>query len=269
MSNLFHDRQENAFQADIAKEQNLIGIELHARRKALGLKQSDVSKALRTLGIDTSPQIVSKWERGDVTPNVYQFLALCCFLKLNPAVFTGDIPSDSTMNDADLNEDGQQRVREFRNYLISTGKYQPKPYIKQIAISVSRYKASAGNGFDLSNGDDFEKILFPEDRIPAGTDFGVRIDGDSMEPVYHDGQLIWVKQTAYLNPGEVGLFILDGKGYVKRYELKTPAFPSLEEFTDSNGVLRKQPVLVSYNETYEPMFVSPEMDFRICGKVLN
>ena len=30
-------------------------------------------------------------------------------------------------------------------------------------------------------------ISFPEDKVPDGADFGIRVSGDSMEPVYHDG----------------------------------------------------------------------------------
>lgn len=270
MSNILHlNNLSNGFHADTARSQNLVGKKLLSMRKVLELKQSDVAERLHAMGVDVSPQIISKWERGDVLPNVYQFLAVCSVLRLNPAVFTGEIPPVSESDDADLNADGKQRVREFRNYLISTGKYQPRPHIKRIAVFISRYRASAGNGFDLANGDDFEKIMFPEDRIPSGTDFGIHIDGDSMEPVYHDGQIIWVKQTAFLNPGEIGLFVLDGKGYVKRYELQAPDAASLDEFTDSDGNLLKQPVLVSYNDAYAPIIVRPEMAFRICGKVLN
>jgi len=46
-------------------------------------------------------------------------------------------------------------------------------------------------------------------------DFGVRVNRDSMEPVYHDGQIVWVEKTVALQPGEAGIFICNGEGYLK------------------------------------------------------
>ena len=37
-------------------------------------------------------------------------------------------------------------------------------------------------------------VSFPEKSVPKGADFGVRVSGDSMEPVYHDGQIVWVEE---------------------------------------------------------------------------
>ena len=30
-------------------------------------------------------------------------------------------------------------------------------------------------------------------EVPDGANFGVRVAGDSMEPQFHDGQVIWVR----------------------------------------------------------------------------
>lgn len=259
----------NSFRADHARNHNQIGDKLLAVRKQQGLKQSDVSEQLQRYGVDISAKQVSKWEIGESIPNAYQFIALCCLLKLDPAVFTGRIPANDEIDDSDLTAEGKQMVNEFRSYLISTGRYEPRGTIKWCEMLVSNYKASAGIGFNLDNGDDFEKVMVPADRVPAGTDFGVHIDGDSMEPVYHDGQLIWIRQTQYLNPGEVGLFILDGKGYVKVFESRMPEAPFAEEYADSYGNVRPQISLVSYNEKYAPILITPDRELRICGKVLN
>ena len=88
-----------------------------------------------------------------------------------------------------------------------------------------------------------------------------------MEPIYQDGQLVWVEACNELRDGDVGLFMYDGSGYIKVYSEQTPLDPSA--FTDSNGVLHPQPVLISYNEQYAPKIVSPELGFTIVGRVLS
>ncbi|MFR7743323.1 MAG: S24 family peptidase [Acutalibacteraceae bacterium] len=87
-----------------------------------------------------------------------------------------------------------------------------------------------------------------------------------MEPVYHDGQIVWVQQCETLRTGEVGVMIYDGQGYIKAYAEQEPDDP--EAHLGSDGVRRMQPVLVSYNKAYAPKPVSPELEFRIVGRVL-
>ena len=72
------------------------------------------------------------------------------------------------------------------------------------------YYVHGHTGAFLAEGN-FEMISFPESSIPDGAEFGVRVSGDSMEPVYHDGQIVWVQQCETLRTGEVGVMIYDAK----------------------------------------------------------
>ncbi len=62
-------------------------------------------------------------------------------------------------------------------------------------------------------GEDYDDYLVPESS-PA--DFAARIDGDSMEPVLHDGDVALVKRCPIEN-GDVGLFFVDGDMKCKQY----------------------------------------------------
>lgn len=64
-------------------------------------------------------------------------------------------------------------------------------------MPVSNLAVSAGTGEFLEEGN-FEMVSFPEKSVPKGADFGVRVSGDSMEPVYHDGQIVWVEECETL-----------------------------------------------------------------------
>ena len=137
--------------------------------------------------------------------------------------------------------------------------------IRYLDMPVSALPVSAGTGAFLDEGN-FEMVSFPESSIPDGAEFGVRVSGDSMEPVYHDGQIVWVQQCETLRTGEVGVMIYDGQGYIKAYAEQEPDDP--EAYLGSDGVRWMQPVLVSYNKAYAPKPVSPELEFRIVGRVL-
>ena len=40
--------------------------------------------------------------------------------------------------------------------------------------------------------------------------------GDSMEPLYSDGDTVLVHAQPAINPGEIGLYVYRGDGYIKR-----------------------------------------------------
>jgi len=75
-------------------------------------------------------------------------------------------------------------------------------------------QAAAGTVGQMLQEQDFEKMDFPEVEIPSNADFGVFVSGDSMQPECLDGDIAWVKSIPYTNLGEVGVYSVDGHGYI-------------------------------------------------------
>ncbi len=250
-------------------EENYVGKKIAEARQKQGLSLMAFSQLLRGYGLAIQRQGLGKWESGDAVPNAYQLLAVCHALGIEDGVayFTGYPAKVQALNDV-----GLQKVADYRQDLIASGRYTPKSavhtQITYVEKPVSTLPASAGTGAFLDD-DNFEMVRFPENSVPVHADFGVRVSGDSMEPVYHDGQIAWVQVCSTLNPGDVGLFMYDGNGYIKVYEEQEPDASVRESFTGSDGALHMQPVLISYNQAYAPKPVSPELPFQIAGKILN
>ena len=96
-----------------------------------------------------------------------------------------------------------------------------------------RMKASAGMGYDLDNADEWRDVRIYDCPEAYQADFAVEVDGDSMEPDYHDGDIVFVKLSEDVPVGAVGLFIHDGKGYIKERGEKclisrNPDYPNIE-----------------------------------------
>ena len=72
---------------------------------------------------------------------------------------------------------------------------------------------SAGVGVFLENAG-YEEITVP---ASVDADFTLRIRGNSMEPAYHEGDILLVKQGAEVRMGELGIFALDGDGFFKKF----------------------------------------------------
>lgn len=75
---------------------------------------------------------------------------------------------------------------------------------------------SAGPGVYLDD-NDAEEIKIPDNEKTAMADFALRISGNSMEPKYHDGDVLLVEAVSSVQLGELGIFILDGNGYFKKF----------------------------------------------------
>ena len=229
-----------------------IGVTLATYRKAKKLSQIDVSEKLRNYGISVSNAAVSAWEKDISYPNAHQFLALCKILGITDIYneFIGFNPDDPL---AKLNEEGKAKALEYIGLLLLSEQFQKQeatiiPFRRPIKWST--LAASAGTGEFLDD-ENFEIIEVGEE-VPEVADFGLAINGDSMEPRYHDNQAVWVQQTNSLKNGEIGIFYLDGMTYCKQLK------------DDKDGVY-----LISLNSKYEPIKVTDESSFKIFGRVLN
>ncbi len=81
-------------------------------------------------------------------------------------------------------------------------------------ISLYDLPVSAGVGVYLEDAV-AETISVPSTEKTAEADYALRISGNSMEPKYHDGDVLLVKETDSVDVGELGIFLLDGCGFFK------------------------------------------------------
>ena len=274
------DQNKTFYNAGEAKLKNELGICLKTARINLHLQQRNVVEQLKQYGISISAGALSKWENGDAMPNPYQLFAICCVYGIDDILlhFTGH-------SGRKLNSIGRRKVQEYEQDLLATGLYSiaeepsenrprnpfqsARPALDgMIHMPVSLLKTSAGYGSFLDE-DHFEDITVPASSVPSGAAFGVYVSGDSMEPRYKDGELVWVQPCEQLHPHEIGIFICDGEGFIKMYDEISPSLSQLDEYTDSSGDLHMQPVLVSLNTRYSPRVIDPSCDFRVVGRVLN
>lgn len=261
-----HSPRGDLYNAAAEQQQNIVGQRISQARNQAGISLSKFSTLLEEYGVSVSAPAISKWETGKSVPSAYQLIAVTQALQIEDDLlqFTGSyVPA--------LNEIGMKKVAEYKADLIASGKYKPvvKPrtIIKFIEMPVSNLAVSAGTGEFLDEGN-FEMVSFPESSVPRGAEFGIRVSGDSMEPVYHDGQIVWVQQCNRVNVGEVGIFIYDGDGYLKVYDEQEPDDDDREYFMDSSGTVHMQPIMISYNQKYEPRLISAHAGFQVVGRVL-
>ena len=92
--------------------------------------------------------------------------------------------------------------------------------------------ASAGNGQYVFDDVPFETIKVDAIKYRKA-DYAIQVNGDSMEPTFYDSDTLLVARHELPEKGEVGIFIVDGSGYVKRMGSKellsdNPDYPSIK-----------------------------------------
>ena len=228
-----------------------LGEILCQRRSMLGFSQRELASRLAAYGIEVSNQAVSKWENGTTQPNAQQFLALCRALDIQDVLGTF---TDAHTARSGLNREGRQLVDDYIRVLLASGLYaaQPEPAPIHVVRTLPLYavSASAGTGQFLDSSD--YEMVEVGDEVPMRANFGVRLAGDSMEPRFHDGQIVWVRQQQVLENGEFGLFLLRGEAYCKK-------------LLHEDG----KTILCSLNPKYAPIEIQSEDDFRVLGKIVG
>lgn len=88
------------------------------------------------------------------------------------------------------------------------------PHTGRREILLYELPVSAGVGVYLDEAD-ATGIRIPDNEKTADADYALRIRGNSMEPKYHDGDILLVRRGDSVEVGELGIFLLDGNGFFK------------------------------------------------------
>ena len=147
-----------------------------------------------------------------------------------------------------LSQNSKMRVIERAEMLLeSEAQKEAEQRKKTITITSSEYRVSAGCGVLLGD-ENLTEITVPDTPEARKADFALTICGDSMEPIYHDGDVVLVRKMPSVEVGEIGIFYVDGGGYIKKY-----------------GGDR----LISLNSAYDDILLNENTEIRCFGKVIG
>ena len=192
-------------------------------------KGISISALEKTLGLGNG--IIGKWRKQ--SPSCDKLKLVADYLNATiDYLLTGKKECSSTAN---LTPDEQELLQYFKKLSdkskgIVLGRAEQLAELEDpianepeqveeptIQIKHSYYRVSAGTGFDLPEGDNWEMIDIPDTPEARKADFAITIKGNSMEPVYFDGDIVLVKQQPAVELGEIGIFNIENNGYIKKF----------------------------------------------------
>lgn len=210
---------------------------------------------------------LSKWENGKEEPKLSSIRILADFYNIRIDDFYADNPKFSSIETIynQLEPPRQQKVYNFAENQLEDQEKENKQKNNSIT-SLEQFRkkkeetiyrttkwlgvASAGTGEFLTD-ETCEEIELPIGQIPDEADFCLSVNGDSMEPIFHDNDYVFVKRQPEIYSGNIGVVIVNGESFLKRIWFE-------------NNFVR----LESFNKKYKDIIITENDEFRIVGKVV-
>ena len=235
-----------------------IGMRIKESREARGLLQSQLAQMI---GVK-SAGVISNWEQDVSKPDANKMVRLCQALDISLSYLldyygkeTAPLYSSEAMKLAkdydSLDRHGRKVVRLVADEELArcaeaaqaAPAREPEETVYYIT-SWFYHPMSAGTG-EQAEREQPESLRLVKEP-PHGTSYVAPINGDSMEPTYHNGDRLFIHACEEIEPGQIGVFYMDGQQWVK-------------ELGDGE--------LISHNPDYPPRPMTE--DIRCQGLVLG
>ena len=236
------------------------------------LEQKGINQAALCSHLKIGTSTMTTWKKRNTDPPSKYIVPICEFLDVDPYVVLTGAPRSTEQKDdarqqlmnlldnletlignerAQLVKDttcNRSEQEQAKRQEIRRSVPEESAPCESIDIPFSTLPVSAGLGDLLEQDGTQETINVPATPTTRRADFAVRVDGDSMEPMFSDGDIVLVEQEQEVPEGQVGIFAVNGAGYIKK------------------AGRRK---LISANKDYDDILISPDDSVRCFGLVIG
>lgn len=110
----------------------------------------------------------------------------------------------------------QERAEKQKCIALSASSVSTAEKQVDFYVDICNLPVSAGTGVYLDD-NHTEPLKIKHTAIAERANYAVRVSGDSMTPEYYDGDIVLVETCPSVNIGEIGIFVVDGEGYIKQF----------------------------------------------------
>lgn len=205
---------------------------LKEMRIRAGYSQKDVYERF-----DIRQSTFSAWETGRAEPSADMLLKLCKLYNVNDILgafgfdgYNEDGSIQLNISEIDiiekyreLDSHGKKMVdfTLYEEWERSTATHQPdaESTIHNTPMRLINYYyrlASAGTGQIIFDMPPTKRIEIPNIPEYRKADYAIGVNGNSMEPAFHDGDTLLIEMAEEIEAGEIGIFMVDNESYVKK-----------------------------------------------------
>lgn len=217
--------------------------EIMAKNIAKYMEKAGVDRNKLSADLGISYTTITDWIKGKTYPRIDKIELLANYFGVSKSDLVEDAVSDISTIYNQLAPPRQEKVYNFADRQLREQNKKVVPLVGQ----------TAANPAELTYGDEtYDETV--ETNVPKSADFALVVKGDSMEPIFADGSIVFYKQQDDVENGEIAVVEIDGNGVT----LKKVYF----NYDDETVILR------SLNDKYEDRVLHPD-EVRIIGKVVK
>jgi transcriptional regulator with XRE-family HTH domain len=229
------------------------GNRLKQARENKGYNQKQFAERL-----GVTPTRLNYWEKDKREPDVAIIKQIAQILDVSSDWLIGN---NLISVDITLSANEKQHIKKYRSLdhygrkavdFILDNEYQRCTEVtdepKVITLPKAELKASAGAGQWLGEDEYTEWVDVLDTPEARRANVVIEVSGDSMEPQYHNGDKVLVKLQPTVEQNEIGIFIVDNCGYIKKLGYNE---------------------LISVNEAFENIPLHDYNDVTCVGKVIG
>ncbi|MDU4285768.1 MAG: S24 family peptidase [Streptococcus sp.] len=230
--------------------------EIFANNLSFYMEQKGVDRNTLCAELDLKYTTVRDWLKGITYPRIGKIELLANYFNINKSDLIENKnstaqPSDSLLEEITntarkLNTDNKKNVLRMSEDLLDEQEKRRKAKINEVSEAISLYQVevvsetAAACGFNYGFGyEDTDRETIEVDEKPPRHDIATKVSGDSMQPDYQDGDILYLLDkglTTY--NGDLAVIAYGDRSYFKKI------------YTE-NGRLR----LVSLNDKYEDIIL--------------
>lgn len=218
-------------------------------KKYMDLKRIDRAKLSSDLNI--SYTTVSDWINGKTYPRIDKIEMLANYFGITKSQLVEDnnINKDILPIYNELNQNNQTKTYNFANELLKKQNSNIVDMRKWKDVYIQS-KVSAGCGIvDLDQ--QHKELISYDGYVPPKYDLAFQVEGNSMEPMFRDGEVIFVEHQEEVRNGQLGVVTINDEAYIKKIYLE-------------DDCLR----LVSLNKEYDDIIANGEDTIKVVGRVI-
>lgn len=230
--------------------------EIFANNLSFYMEQKGVDRNTLCADLDLKYTTVRDWLKGITYPRIGKIELLANYFNINKSdlienKLSTTQPSDSLLEEITntarkLNTDNKKNVLRMSEDLLNEQEKRRKAKINEVSEAINLYQVevvsetAAACGFNYGFGyEDTDRVTIEVDEQPPHHDIATKVSGDSMQPNYQDGDILYLADkglTTY--NGDLAVIAYGDRSYFKKI------------YTE-NGRLR----LVSLNDKYEDIIL--------------
>ena len=196
------------------------------------LKERKITQKELCQQISIAESKLSYWlTKSKSIPSEY-IIPICNYLNISLSVLLTGQEKDSK-NQITLSKEEIEFIKEYR-YLSEKSKSEIRNTLNHlydiekrmevakefatptVQVKHSNFKVSAGMGEWLAD-EEWDRITILDTPQARKATFALTIEGDSMMPDFEDGDIVLVKQQDAVDIGQICIYTVDGKGYIKKF----------------------------------------------------